>query len=109
MFQNKYAFIKNNLVVNIAVFDDNTLLPHFKDVYELDDIVLCNENYNAAVGGTYDGLKFWLPQPYPSWIKNQEKNEWEAPIPYPEIEDGSDEKYVWDENSTSWLLLPPSN
>ena len=42
-------------------------------------------------------------------FKNEELNEWEAPVPYPVIEEGSDEIYTWDENTTSWLLLPPSN
>jgi len=47
--------------------------------------------------------------PYPSWVWNQEEYAWETPIPYPTIEEGSDEIYTWDENTTSWLLLPPSN
>jgi hypothetical protein len=102
-----YAFIKNEQVINVAVFEDSTneLLDHFKNEFELDEIVLAT--YKAVIGGTYDGTKFWLPQPYPSWIKNEELNEWESPVPYPVIEEGSDEQYVWDENTTSWLLLPP--
>jgi hypothetical protein len=108
MSENNYAFIKNNNVVNIAVFEDptNELLDHFKNEFELDDIVLATDN--ASIGGTYDGFKFWQEQPYPSWVKNEELNKWESPVPYPEIEDGSDEKYVWDENTISWLLLPPA-
>jgi hypothetical protein len=108
MTTNNYAFIKNNNVINIAVFEDptNELLDHFKNEFELDEIVLATEN--SVVGGTYDGSKFWLPQPYPSWIKNEELNIWESPTPYPTIEDGSDESYVWDENTISWLLLPPA-
>lgn len=107
MAQINYAFIKDENVVNIAVFDDPTpeLLNYFKEAYQLDDIILSNTK--AEIGGTYDGTKFWLIQPYPSWIKNEEANEWEAPIPYPEIEEGSDEQYIWDENTLSWLLLPP--
>ncbi len=103
-----YAFIKNNQVVNVAVFEDptNELLDHFKNEFELDKIVLATDK--TEINGTYDGTKFWLPQPYPSWIKNEELNEWESPVPYPEIEEGSDEKYVWDENTISWLLLPPA-
>jgi hypothetical protein len=108
MAEVNYAFIKNGEVVNIAVFDDPTidLLNHFKNELELDEIVLATDK--ATIGGTYDGAKFWVPQTYPSWIKNEELNKWESPVPYPEIEDGSDEKYVWDENTISWLLLPPA-
>jgi hypothetical protein len=103
-----YAFIKNNNIINVAVFEDptNELLDHFKNEFELDEIVLATDK--ATIGGTYDGTKFWLPQPYQSWIKNEELNEWESPVPYPIIEEGSDESYVWDENTTSWLLLPPA-
>lgn len=109
MTEQNYAFIKNNNIVNIAVFDNpsEVLLNNFIQEFLLDEIVIANQS--CVIGGTYDGSKFWLPQPYPSWIKNEETNEWEAPIPYPAIEDGSDEQYIWDENSTSWLLLPPSN
>lgn len=103
-----YAFIKNKQVINIAVFENPTseLLNHFKNEFELDNIVLAIDK--ATIGGTYDGTKFWLPQPYPLWIKNEELNEWQPPVPYPVIEEGSDEYYVWDENTTSWLLLPPA-
>jgi hypothetical protein len=109
MAEVNYAFIKDGDVINVAVFEDPTdaqLLAHFKNEFLLDKIVTATEK--AAIGGTYDGTKFWLPQPYPSWIKNEELNIWESPTPYPTIEEGSDESYVWDENTTSWLLLPPA-
>lgn len=109
MTEINYAFIKNGEVINIAIFDDPTpeLLNHFKEINQADNIVLATTK--AAIGGTYDGTKFWLPKPFLSWIKNEELNEWEAPIPYPNFEEGSKEYYIWDESSTSWLLLPPSN
>jgi hypothetical protein len=102
------AFIKDGKVLNVAVFEDptNELLNHFKNEFELDEIVLATDK--TVIGGTYDGTKFWLPQPYPSWIKNEELNEWQPPVPYPIIEEGSDESYIWDENTISWLLLPPA-
>lgn len=94
-----YAFIKNGNVVNIALFDDPSeeTLNIFKEFHEVDLILLANEK--TIIGSTYDGLKFWLPQPFSSWIKNEEINEWEAPIPYP-----SDGKiYQWDEDTISWI------
>lgn len=103
-----YAFIKNGNVINVVVFENptNDLLNNFKNEFELDQVVLATDK--AIVGGTYDGTQFWSPQPYPSWIKNEELNKWESPVPYPVIEEDSDEYYVWDENTTSWLLLPPA-
>jgi hypothetical protein len=104
-----YALIKDNNIVNVVVFDDSSteLLNFSKEIHDVDDIIIADNN--CVIGGTYDGKKFWLPQPYPSWIKNENTNEWEAPIPYPEIQIGSDELYTWDENTMSWLLLPPIN
>ena len=65
----------------------------------------------AFIGYLYDEERdaFIEPKPYDSWLLNEETCRWESPIPYPTIEEGSDEVYIWDENTTSWLLLPPSN
>ena len=97
-----YAFIKNQEVVNVCVFEDPTdpeLLAYFKDDLSLDDIVLATDK--AAMGGTYDGTKFWLPQPYPSWTKGED--DWEAPVAYPAFDEENPKYYIWDEDSTSWV------
>ena len=39
-------------------------------------------------------------QPHGSWVWNDSKKLWEAPVAYPD--DGLG--YVWDENTTSWVL-----
>lgn len=103
-----YAFIKNNNIINVVVFEDpsDELLASFKAEFNLDDIKVATEK--AVIGGTYDGSKFWLPQPYPSWIKNEELNEWEAPVPYPIVQDNIDGYYIWDENTISWVLISNS-
>jgi hypothetical protein len=41
------------------------------------------------------------PQPYPSWIWNDQTNSWDAPIPKPE--DG--QEYYWDESSQEWVIV----
>ena len=41
--------------------------------------------------------------PYPSWIWNVETGAWEAPVPMPT--DGK--RYVWDEDTTSWVESEP--
>lgn len=107
MTEKTYAYIKNNEVVNTAVFDNPSeeLLSSFINHFNLDEIAiisdedfLCNK---VVIGGTYDGSKFWLPKPYPSWIKNEELNKWEAPISMPE---DIAHKYVWNEDIISWTL-----
>lgn len=57
------------------------------------------KNY-AGIGFTYDSVRdaFIPPQPYKSWILNEETCLWEAPVPYP-----SDGKvYVWEEATKEW-------
>lgn len=61
------------------------------------------KNY-AGIGYTYD-LEldaFIPPQPFPSWVLNNETCLWEAPTLYPQ--DGID--YYWDEETLSWLEMP---
>lgn len=106
MSEKTYAFIKNSSVVNAVIFDNPTqeLLNIFIAENDLDLVVEANNK--TIIGGTYDGSKFWAPQPYPSWIKNEELNEWEAPIPYPGLNDVSDEgnlkDYEWNEEILNW-------
>jgi hypothetical protein len=106
MSEVNYAFIKDGTVVNVAVFEDPTdaqLLAHFKNEFSLDNIVLATNK--AAIGGTYDGTKFWLPQPYPSWVKGSD--DWEAPVAKPEFDEKDPKYYTWDEATTSWVEVVP--
>lgn len=94
-----YAFIKNNVVINTAIFEDLTeeMLNIFKNDFELDHIVLTVDT--AEPGHEYDSGKVWPPSPYQSWIKNYEKGIWEAPVPKPD----DTLHYKWDEESLSWM------
>ena len=59
------------------------------------------KNY-AGIGYTYDRDRqaFIPPKPFESWTLNEETCLWDAPVAYPT--DG--ELYVWNENTTSWVL-----
>ena len=59
-------------------------------------------NY-ATIGCTYDLTNdvFYLPQPYPSWILNEDTCIWEAPIPWPQPHGF----YSWNEDQRRWDLL----
>ena len=54
----------------------------------------------AGIGMLYDVERdaFIAPQPYASWVINEETCVWEAPVPYPT--DGI--MYEWDEETTDW-------
>ena len=57
------------------------------------------KNY-AGVGYTYDSVRdaFIPPQPFASWLLNEDTCLWDAPMPMP-----TDGKiYRWDEPTTSW-------
>ncbi len=57
----------------------------------------------AGIGYRYDEQldAFIPPQPYSSWILNEETCHWEAPVPYPE-----DGVSTWDEATQSWVGGP---
>ena len=59
------------------------------------------KNY-AGPGMIYDEARdaFLYPQPYASWILNEETCWWEPPIPIPNDEN----LYDWDEESRSWVI-----
>ena len=59
-------------------------------------------NY-AGIGFTYDETNdvFYAPKPYDSWVLDETKWLWKAPVDYPS--DGKD--YTWNEETTSWDLV----
>jgi hypothetical protein len=59
------------------------------------------KNY-AGIGYKYDFKRdaFIPPQPFPSWVLNEETCLWESPVPMPI----DDKFYRWDEATTSWVV-----
>ena len=57
----------------------------------------------ASINYTYDEDKnaFIAPKPYASWILNETTCLWEAPTAYPD----DDNRYTWNETTTSWDLI----
>ena len=57
------------------------------------------KNY-AGIGFSYDSTRdaFIPPQPYPSWILNEDTCLWECPVAYPD--DGN--MYTWNETDRQW-------
>jgi hypothetical protein len=58
------------------------------------------KNY-AGIGFTYDEERdaFIPPQPYDSWVLNEETCLWDAPVAYPSDE----KKYAWNESAVAWV------
>jgi hypothetical protein len=59
------------------------------------------KNY-AGIGYTYDFARdaFIPPQPFLSWVLNEETCQWDAPVAMPT--DG--QRYNWDEATISWVV-----
>ena len=107
-----YAFIdENNIVTEVITGIDETELIEGKDPEtwygEFRGQVCKRTSYNgnirknyAGIGFTYDEARdaFIPPQPYPSWVLDEDTARWEAPVPYPT--DGL--TYSWNEDITDW-------
>ena len=67
-----------------------------------DDGTPLRMNY-AGIGYIYDETldAFIPPQPYESWILNEETCLWDAPVAMPD--DGA--MYTWDEETESWVEM----
>jgi hypothetical protein len=55
----------------------------------------------ASIGYVYDKDRdaFYAPQPYPSWVLNEDSCIWESPVPCPK--DGK--RYKWSEQQLNWI------
>jgi hypothetical protein len=114
---------ENNLVTQVIVVDNNDILDEQGNELESIGIQFCTDllggdwkqtSYNnnirknyAGIGDTYDESRdaFIAPQPYPSWVLDEDTCQWEAPIPYPEVLEGSAELYDWDEETIQWIRI----
>jgi hypothetical protein len=59
------------------------------------------KNY-AGIGYTYDAQRdaFIPPQPFASWVLNEDTCLWDAPVPMP-----TDGRYYWDDAITNWVVI----
>jgi hypothetical protein len=106
-----YAFLDaNNIVLQVIVGKDETdLSEDWEQFYG----AICNQvckrtsyhgnirkNY-AGIGYTFDAVRdaFIAPQPFPSWVLNEQTCQWESSVPMPT--DGK--SYAWDEKALAWI------
>lgn len=62
----------------------------------------------AGVGDTYDEKRdaFIPPQPYPSWVLNEDTCQWEAPTPRPDdFSPANNIFYDWSEEDKKWVKI----
>ena len=109
-----FAKLNNNIVTEVIVAEQDFI--NSGAVGDSFNWVQTSYNGNfrknyAGVGYTYDATRdaFIAPQPFNSWILNEDTCQWEAPVPHPEVEKDEDgnptEHYTWDESTTNWIEI----
>lgn len=108
-----FAKIVEGIVTEVIVIDnqyENDGNTYINEVLQLDGTWI-QTSYNdtirgnyAGVGYTYDEVNdvFIAPQPYPSWILNEETWKWEPTIPVPSL---TEPGWVWDEETLNWVNI----
>lgn len=110
----------NNIVIRVIVVDNSDCLDSRGNESEAIGSEFCKRllggkwiqtSYNATirkryagVGYRYDEVRdaFIPPQPFLSWVFDEETLDWKAPIQMPN--DGN--VYRWDEETLSWVMVP---
>ena len=121
-----FAKIENGIVTNVIIADQEFIdAGHVEGlwlettidaiggfVYELDDSTpskliptdkpTVRKNY-ACIGYSYDAQRdaFIPPKPYNSWVLDESKCVWVAPVPLPQVG-----VYQWDEETVNWVAIP---
>lgn len=109
---------ENNIVQEVLVVPDEQ--QHRGNEFLSIDLGLggrwIQTSYNSNIRKMFAGVNysyneeldiFLPPKPYDSWVLNETKGEWEAPLPRPETSE--DEVAIWDEENQEWRIeeLPP--
>jgi len=99
-----FAEVENNIVTQVIVADQ-AFIDNLEGTWIETAMDGSIRNTYAGVGWIYKPEKdiFVFPQPYDSWVFNEETSKWQAPIPYP-TEDITKE-YDWNETTHSWDLI----
>lgn len=106
---------QENEVMNVIVVPDSQA--DRGQEYLVDDLGLSGTTwiqtvYDGTIRKNFGGIgmlydeehdMFIEKQPYSSWTLNTDTGKWDPPTPYPD--DGNE--YYWDEDSLSWVELPP--
>ena len=111
-----FACLENNIVTKVIVVSNQDILDENGQESEQKGIDFCSNllggtwkqtSYNgnirknyAGVGYTYDEGRnaFIPPKPYNSWLLDEDKAQWKAPVDYPTDEG----KYTWNEEILTW-------
>ena len=110
-----FAKVENGTVTQVIVIEQDVLnLGHWGDPaswvqtsYNTHGGVHVNggtplrKNF-AGIGYTYDSERdaFYAPQPFASWILDEDTCVWQAPVERP-----TEGRYAWDEETVAWVAV----
>ena len=113
-----FAKVENNVVTQVIVAEQDVIDSgmfgaswvqtsyntrgglHYGQDGQPDGGVALRKNY-AGIGYSYDAWRdaFIAPQPFPSWVLNEQTCQWGSPVPMP-----TDGKwYIWGEDKKAWF------
>jgi hypothetical protein len=101
---------ENNIVLRVVVTDNNDQNGDEGYQWLVDNLGgrWVKTSYNANIRKNFAGIgykfdevldAFIAPQPFLSWVLNENTCSWDAPKPYPK----TDKKHVWDEETLDWI------
>ena len=99
---------ENNIVLRVLVTDNDFPNEGYDWLVENLGGTWIQTSYNAtirknfaSIGYSYDEDRdaFIPPQPFPSWVLDEDTCRWEAPVARPT----DDKLYNWDEESQQWI------
>lgn len=93
-----FALIQNNKVVSIVYAESDDLAPMQSLFPEYTVVLETKDSGTAFVGSPFWNGKFFIPQPYDSWIWNESLKTWEPPVPQPK-----NVPCIWDETQRKWV------
>jgi hypothetical protein len=114
-----FAQLENNIVTKVIVVANQDILDENGQESEPKGIDFCSNllggtwlqtSYNARIRKNYAGIgytydetldAFIAPKPYASWILDQDKAQWKAPVDY-HTEEG---RFTWNEATLTWDLI----
>ena len=112
-----FAKVENGVVIQVIVADQDVIDSgmfgagwiqtsyntnggvHYGQDGQPDGGIALRKNY-AGIGYSYDAVRdaFIAPQPFPSWVLNEQTCQWEAPVPMPTDK----QQYQWNEAKKAW-------
>lgn len=106
-----YGFVdENNILQQFATVTDGDLetLERLKSHFNLPNAYKMNlDKEFTLLNKTYwNGTRFLHPSPFPSWVFNEEKNNWMPPVPYPLLGPKEGYHYEWSEHDVNWIEIP---